>query len=509
LIRVFDEQTEQEQAAGQQLDRGQLEGVLKAADERLSPVGVAPAAEREALPEADAEDSVQLYLREISRVPLLTAEEEVVLAKGIEVGRQITSEPWRAILSIHEWTLHETEAATRASKPDYQLPYGDEAKRIVQRALAAKAAGELLVTAPRFGVTKQIAEAETDEARERLERARTLRSIYNEKLSAESLLALLDWIHGTLWSGDPQARENEALRQMYEWAREDVALPAIRRRIESGRDTELLYEMGYRPEGGQEGDRPGTLVELGRISREHLTSANLRLVVSIAKKYANRGMSLLDLVQEGNAGLMRAVDKFEYERGFKFSTYATWWIRQSIQRGLADQARTIRIPVHMVETMNRVARVSRDLTGQLGRPATPADISEVLSRHPRTALTPDRVEEVLRYGRQPISLETPVGEEEDTELGQLIEDEKAASPLEEATSRIMREQIESVLDSLDGRERRVVRLRFGLDDGHPRTLEEVGREFGLTRERVRQIESVALRKLRHPSRSRKLREYVA
>jgi RNA polymerase primary sigma factor len=219
-------------------------------------------------------------------------------------------------------------------------------------------------------------------------------------------------------------------------------------------------------------------------------------------------MSLLDLIQEGNAGLMRAVDKFEWERGFKFSTYATWWIRQAIQRGLADQSRTIRIPVHMVETMNRVTRTSRELTVQLGREPTPEEISATLSLDPKTAISPERVEEIRRYGRSPVSLETPVGDEGDTELGSLIQDPDAVRPDEVIEDQMLKEQVAKVLGSLEGREQRVIRLRFGLDDGRPRTLEEVGHEFGLTRERIRQIEAHALRKLRHPSRSRKLREFA-
>src|SRR3954447_9118417 len=252
------------------------------------------------------------------------------------------------------------------------------------------------------------------------------------------------------------------------------------------------------------------LKDLAKQSRDHLTSANLRLVVSIARKYINQaGMGLLDLIQEGNAGLMRAVDKFEYARGFKFSTYATWWIRQAIQRGLADQSRTIRIPVHMVETMSRVTRVTRDLTVSLGRAPTSEEVAAVMSEDPRTPMTAERVEEIRRFDRQPVSLETPVGDEGDAELGDLIEDRDAVSPLDAVADRMLKEQLASVLNSLDGREQRVLRLRFGLDDGHARTLEEVGREFGLTRERIRQIESQALRKLRHPSRSRKLREFAA
>jgi RNA polymerase sigma factor RpoD-like protein len=294
---------------------------------------------------------------------------------------------------------------------------------------------------------------------------------------------------------------------MLTWARDEVAIPAIRRWVEAGNDVDALAELGYRP--ADEGEPEGILVETGKKARDHLTSANLRLVVANAKKYMNRGLGFLDLIQEGNAGLLRAVDKFEWQRGFKFSTYATWWIRQAIQRGLADQSRTIRIPVHMVETMQRVTRTTRELTVQLGREPTNEEIATTLSEDPRWAITADRVEEVRRYGRLPISLETPIGEEGDTELGSLIEDPNAVSPLDAVADQLLKEQLARALDSLDGREEHVLRLRFGLDDGRPRTLEEVGHEFGLTRERIRQIESHALRKLRHPSRSRKLREYVS
>jgi RNA polymerase primary sigma factor len=460
--------------------------------------------------EPETEDSVRLYLREISRVPLLTAQEEVVLAKGIELGNQIRTEPWKAILNLHEWALHETEAKTRAAKPQHQLPFTDQAHRMVRDALADENAAELLVTAPKFGLTQAVADAQTEQTKSQLQHAATLRMVYNEQLDAESFTTLLDWVHLAFETGNAQTRDIPALRAMYEWARNEVAIPALERWIVEAQDAEVLAQMGYRPDGVEsQGRSEGVLVELGRRSREHLTSANLRLVVANAKKYMNRGMPLLDLVQEGNAGLMRAVDKFEYERGFKFSTYATWWIRQAIQRGLADQSRTIRIPVHMVETMSRIARVTRDLTSELGRGPTPEEISDVLSRDPKTALPPERVEEIQRMGRDPISLETPIGEEEDSELGSLLPDPNAIEPLEAVTDTMLKEQLASVLNSLDGREQRVLRLRFGLDDGHARTLEEVGREFGLTRERIRQIESLALRKLRHPSRSRKLREFAA
>ncbi|HET9345324.1 MAG TPA: RNA polymerase sigma factor RpoD [Candidatus Limnocylindrales bacterium] len=441
----------------------------------------------------DVEDSTRLYLREIARVPLLTAEEEVVLAKSIELGVRVAEEPWRAILDIHEWTQHDTEAKTRAKNRVYQLPFADAAHRIVRDALADDGAMDLLVTAPKFGLTESIAAAE-GEAAELLERARNLRAIYNEQLDVETFTTLLDWVHGD--GRRSLLRDEKPVAAMYAWARDEVAIPAVRRWIEAGNDVETVGEMIE------------DLVGRGRVARDHLTQANLRLVVANAKKYMNRGLGFLDLIQEGNAGLMRAVDKFEWQRGFKFSTYATWWIRQAIQRGLADQSRTIRIPVHMVETMQRVTRTTRELTLTLGREPTAEEIADELSKDPRMAITADKVEEVRRYGRSPISLETPVGEEGDTELGQLIEDPNAMRPEEMVAEQLLKEQVSRVLDSLEGREERVLRLRFGLDDGRPRTLEEVGKEFGLTRERIRQIESHALRKLRHPSRSRKLREFV-
>jgi RNA polymerase primary sigma factor len=473
------------------------------------------AAEDEAEPEPaadddlDVEDSTRLYLREMARVPLLTAQEEVVLAKSIELGVRIRTEPWTAILDLHEWTRHATEAATRARSPKYALPYGPEAHRIVRAALANQGAGDLLVTAPRFGLSVAASAAPSGLLKELLERAGAVRAIYNERLDAEAFLELLDWVHLAMGRPEAEVRDEGTLRSMFDWARNEVALPALQRWIQSGHQTRLLDEMGYHPGADADAVATGTLIDLGRSARDHLTSANLRLVVSVAKKYMNRGMGFLDLIQEGNAGLMRAVDKFDWHRGFKFSTYATWWIRQAIQRGLADQSRTIRIPVHMVETMNRVTRASRDLTVRLGREPTAEEISALLSEDPRTAITPERVDEVRRYGRQPVSLETPIGEEEDTELGSLLEDPDAISPLDAVADVMLKEQLAAVLNSLDGREQRVIRLRFGLDDGHARTLEEVGRQFGLTRERIRQIEAHALRKLRHPSRSRKLREYAA
>ena len=526
------------------------------------------------------DDPVRMYLKEIGKVALLNAQEEVVLAKSIELGEQTAEEPEKAMLSLWEWTRNETEKKTRTAQRQHQLPYGPEADAIVRSAFREATEAGVLVSVPDFHLTGAQRAAEGEVAKGFLREAKHRVVEYNAMLAvgtgegpgtpvaappkekkakpapaaksapkepasasggqaapapaeaaapepprdlAATYTELVDFAWRAVHAGDLEARDNVGLRALYDWSREtawrylrtwvdkrweDGTVDAV---PQPGTEAELLKRMGWDPTvpaNTKLAHRRGDLVRIGRDAREQLTSANLRLVVSIAKKYIGRGMSFLDLIQEGNIGLIRAVEKFDYEKGYKFSTYATWWIRQAITRAIADQARTIRIPVHMVETINRLIRVSRQLLQELGREPTVDEIAEAMSKGQEVVVTPEKVREIIKVSQEPVSLETPIGEEEDSHLGDFIEDRGALAPAEAASHQLLKEQVEAVLDSLTGRERRVLQLRFGLEDGRARTLEEVGKEFNVTRERIRQIEAKALRKLRHPSRSRKLKDYL-
>ncbi|HEY7524441.1 MAG TPA: sigma-70 family RNA polymerase sigma factor, partial [Candidatus Limnocylindrales bacterium] len=392
------------------------------------------------------DDPVRMYLKEIGKVALLTAEEEVVLAKAIELGEQLVEEPWKGVVSLHEWTLHDTERKTRTQKPQHRLPLGEEAHRLVHDAVHARAAKDLLVPTPDFHLIRAAKEAQADSTKDLIKEGRKLVAAYNDGCRPDAFLALLDWSYASV-HGDLDARDNTGLRAIYDWTRDAVAFPAMERWIAADNDADLLKHMGFDPAVPQNtklANRKGELVRIGRDAREQLTSANLRLVVSIAKKYIGRGMSFLDLIQEGNIGLIRAVEKFDYEKGFKFSTYATWWIRQAITRAIADQARTIRIPVHMVETINRLIRVSRGLLQELGREPTVEEIAEAMSRGQEVVVTPDKVREIIKVSQEPVSLETPIGEE-DSHLGDFIEDHTALAPAEAASHQLLKEQVEEVL----------------------------------------------------------------
>ncbi|MCM8814139.1 MAG: RNA polymerase sigma factor RpoD [Candidatus Omnitrophica bacterium] len=460
-----EEETEKSGAAAKQVRAGKEEEAAESED-KGSEVSAAP----EAAP-TYVEDPVRMYLRQMGQIPLLSRDEELRLAQEIEQEELnyrkavlICPQAKSKILALANQIMAKTINLEDTIRDDCHIKHTSLLKRIVKltaRLRNQRKSENILETLLEFNVTTSVIE----------DISRSIRSQAERFFELEKIL--------------PATRNREqraGLKQEYEKLLKEFGLPPSKIR-------ELLRVINK-----QEGEF--------NTAKKALVEANLRLVVSIAKKYTNRGLSFLDLIQEGNIGLMKAVDKFEYKRGYKFSTYATWWIRQAITRSIADQSRTIRIPVHMTETINKLIRTSRFLVQENGREPTPEDLSAMMK------ISVDKIRGILKIAQEPISLQTPIGEEGDTHFGDFIEDKRVVSPATATAHSMLKEQMEHVMETLSDRERRVLELRFGIKDGYPRTLEEVGKIFAVTRERVRQIEAKALRKLRHPTRSKRLRDFL-
>jgi len=422
------------------------------------------------------DDPVRIYLHEIGRVSLLTAEDEQFLAKKIEAGKRITE-----------------------IKQDYLQRYGREpsATEIVLTMLKELEQASTIIHL----LQEQLDLTPTASFIETISNAK-LRASIDGELNQQLIQAIAYQIERSIHETEQllinlSLNSNLLTKEVLNAIGDSITLADIENLVINSDFINSIQAHERRLKAYLE-----NIEHEAKKAESHLTKANLRLVVSVAKKHIGRGMSLLDLIQEGNIGLIKAVEKFDYRRGYKFSTYATWWIRQAITRAIADQARTIRVPVHMIETINKLLRVSRRLAQEYGREPTPKEIGEGMD------IPPEKVREIAKVAQLPISLESPIGEEENSHLGDFIEDRNALPPPDAASRQLLKEQIDDVLSTLTPREQRVLQLRFGLEDGRSRTLEEVGKEFNVTRERIRQIEAKALRKLRHPSRSRRLKDYL-